>query len=192
MSAKCVFTSLFFAAQLGGTSSILAEGKAEQPSIASIEKDVGEIFARARLEPKQGSNVQGFVVFAKTDVGAEIVARVEGASPGLKGMHVHEKGDCSAEDASSAGGHYNPGKKPHGHVGFHGVHAGDFGNIPIDESGVGMLNIVVTDKMNLGLKDWNNFIGKAVVLHDGTDDLSSQPSGDSGNRIACGVIQKTP
>lgn len=145
--------------------------------------------AEARLSPTAGNDARGRVEFRPADSGGlEIVARVEGIPPGTYGIHIHEVGDCSASDASSAGDHFSPSDDPHGgpYDPRHERHAGDLGNITVDASGAGRKELTVDE---LALDGEYGIVGKAVIVHDGEDDLTSQPSGDSGDPVACGVIE---
>jgi superoxide dismutase, Cu-Zn family len=143
--------------------------------------------ATATLEPRSGSNARGTATFMSRNDGAvSMRVDVTGVTPGAHGIHVHEKGDCSAPDASTAGGHFNPNKGPHGAHTEPARHAGDFGNVTAGANGE-IHETVVVSGVNLG-SDMNSIVGKAVVLHAKRDDLTSQPSGDSGDRIACGIV----
>ena len=138
--------------------------------------------AIAVLSSASGSKVTGTVIFTKSGDGVQVVANVTGLSPGNHGFHVHEFGDCSAPDAASAGGHFNPTKDPHAGHDADKRHMGDLGNIEADASGKARLEM--TDKkMKL-----DSIIGKAVIVHEKADDLKTQPTGDAGGRVACGVI----
>jgi Cu-Zn family superoxide dismutase len=161
-----------------------AEEKTEGKMVADLKK--GDTFAEATLAPKSGSKVSGTVLFNKTDKGLEVIASITGGTAGAHGIHIHEKGDCSAPDASSAGGHFNPTGAPHAGPDAPARHVGDLGNITINKDGKGILNLDVADVK--GFTDWNSIIGKAVILHAKADDLKTQPTGDAGGRIACGVI----
>ncbi len=122
--------------------------------------------------------------------GVRVVGRIEGLAPNsVHGFHIHENGDCSAPDASSAGEHFNPTKEPHGALGRTDTsHLGDLGNISADETGVATVERTVNElKVNKG-KD--QILGHSLILHEKADDLKTQPSGASGDRIACGVITK--
>lgn len=144
--------------------------------------------ALATLEPSEGYDTAGTVAFIETDTGAgiRIIARIRNVTDGSHGFHVHENGDCSAADASSAGDHLNPGDQPHGGRGSDQRHVGDLGNIVADGNGMAMLDI--QDDV-ISLEGPNSIIGKAVVVHSEQDDLNSQPSGNAGERVACGVIE---
>ena len=137
------------------------------------------------LTPTEGNNVKGIVTFTKTDGGILIEADVEGLSEGKHGFHVHEFGDISKPDGTSAGGHFNPGDKDHAGPEDAVRHAGDFGNIVADENGNARYERV--DSL-ITFEGPNNIIGRALIVHEGEDDLVSQPTGDAGGRVAHGVI----
>jgi len=141
--------------------------------------------AVAVMNPTEGSKVKGFVSFEKTGKGVRVVADLNGLAPGPHGFHIHEYGDCSSPDAGSAGGHFNPTGMPHAAPNVDKRHEGDLGNVEADKSGHARLEI--TDK-KLTLEGPNSIIGRAVVVHAQADDFKSQPAGNSGARIACGVI----
>lgn len=142
------------------------------------------------LKPTSGSNLSGNVVFTEEQGAVTMVAVVNGISQGTHAIHLHENADCSAEDATSAGGHWNPTKEKHGKWGeSEGHHRGDIGNLTIDENGVGTITMT-TDKWCIGCDDSSkNVIGTAVIVHEGADDFTSQPSGDAGKRVGCGEVK---
>ena len=142
----------------------------------------------AVLKPTQGSQVKGTVQFNEIPPKVHIVADVTGLTPGKHGFHIHEKGDCSAPDASSAGGHFNPDNAKHGAPDAAEHHMGDLGNLEADASGHAHYDRTV-DFLELAV-DPKTIDGKAVIIHAGEDDLRSQPAGNSGARVACGVIRK--
>jgi Cu-Zn family superoxide dismutase len=137
------------------------------------------------LYPTTGSAVSGIVTFTVTRAGLRIVADLQGLTPGKHGFHIHEYGDCSALDGISAGGHFNPWNKPHGAPASTERHAGDLGNLTADESGKAHLDWIDT---MLELGGENSIIGRAMVVHADEDDLQTQPTGNAGARVACGVI----
>jgi Cu-Zn family superoxide dismutase len=150
----------------------------------------GAKFAMAKLESRSGSNATGTVTFTKETDGIRIAGDFAGVAEGKHGFHIHEKGDCSAPDASSAGGHFNPSKAPHGDPKAKERHAGDFGNLEVRKDGKASMKIKVSDPKDFNA--WSEIAGKAVILHEKADDLKTQPTGDAGGRIACGVIEMTP
>ncbi len=144
--------------------------------------------AKATLESKSGSTVTGTATFTELGSGG-VRARihVENAPPGTHGLHLHEKGDCSDPEAKSAGGHFNPGGMPHAGPMADKRHAGDLGNIEIGANGKGDLD-VRSDLLTVKAGP-NSVVGRAVVFHEKADDLATQPTGNAGGRLACGVIQ---
>lgn len=147
--------------------------------------------AVATLEGRSGSNASGVVTFTELGDGTlEVRADLHDVPPGVHGFHVHEVGDCSATDASSAGGHFNPGNHPHGGPGETASHAGDLGNVEASSNGRIQMTMR-TDDLTIAPGS-HSVVGKAVVLHADPDDLRSQPSGAAGARIACGVVSRLP
>lgn len=142
--------------------------------------------AVAELEATEGNNTSGTVSFTALDRGVRIKADIKNLAPGRHGMHIHARGDCSAPDASSAGGHFNPNEVGHGAPVDETHHAGDLGNIEANSRGRAVLE---SEFPFLELTGENGIVGKAVVVHASADDLESQPAGDSGPRVACGVIR---
>ncbi|WP_375138942.1 superoxide dismutase family protein [Azohydromonas caseinilytica] len=145
--------------------------------------------AMATLSPTQGQNARGMVGFHDMGGGQVMVhARLTGLAPNAEhGFHVHEKGDCSAPDASSAGGHFNPSGQPHGPQDA-AHHMGDMPNLRTDANGNADVRIMLQGvSVGSGAGD---IVGRAVVVHAQPDDYRSQPAGNSGARIACGVIAR--
>lgn len=158
---------------------------------AGSTSDAGNQAARmesavATLAPTQGNKVTGTVAFVREPNGIRVTARIQSLAEGDHGFHVHEKGDCSAPDGSSAGGHFNPTNLPHAGRDAQKRHVGDLGNLTADANGVASVNFVDS---HLELSGPNSIIGKAVIVHAGPDDFTSQPSGNAGGRVACGVIE---
>lgn len=146
--------------------------------------------ATAPLQAKSGSKVGGTILFSQQGTGLRVVARVTGLTPNQEhGFHVHEKGDCAAPDAMSAGGHFNPTGQPHGPQAT-AHHAGDMPSLKADASGNAEATFTIDGVTLAGAAD--GVIGKAVVVHAKADDYKTQPTGDSGGRIACGVIAAAP
>lgn len=141
--------------------------------------------AVAVIHPTEGDSVSGTVTFEKTDNGVQVTAEVSGLSEGKHGFHIHQYGDCTASDGTSAGGHYNPTNNDHGSPTQDNRHMGDMGNLTADGEGNASLNY--TDSM-IKLNGSNSIIGRGIVIHGGEDDLKSQPSGAAGPRLGCGVI----
>jgi superoxide dismutase, Cu-Zn family len=164
---------------------LLATGFSAQ-SQTPAEKPSAPLKAVAVLHPSAGSKVSGTVTFTEEANGVQVRAEISGLTPGNHGFHVHEFGDCSAPDASSAGAHFNPTHKPHAGPDTPERHLGDMGNVQADASGKATLKYV---DHQISLSDnERSVIGRSVVVHEKADDLKSQPSGDSGGRIGCGVV----
>ncbi len=146
---------------------------------------------KVTLNPVSNSKLSGNVVFTEEDGEVSMTAIISGLAEGKHAIHIHENGDCSAADGSSAGGHWNPTDAPHGKWGSSdGFHKGDIGNFEVDANGNGTVNLT-TDEWCIGCGDKNkDLLGKAVIVHDGVDDYTSQPSGAAGTRVGCGVISK--
>ena len=145
--------------------------------------------AAAKLEAAKGSDIWGTVSFVEIGGGVLVRADVRNLRPGGEfGFHVHEKGDCSAPDFMSAGGHFNPGGKPHAHPSKPERHAGDLANLKAD--GEGNATYAFETTLLTVAKGPNSVVGRAVVIHANRDDYTSQPAGNSGPRIACGLIRE--
>lgn len=167
-----------------GTQPETSEGQPESTSAQTMETTE----AVARLQPTEGNSVTGEVHFKQTDSGVQVTARVTGLTPGLHGFHVHEKGDCSAADGSSAGGHFNPTGVDHGAPTADVHHVGDLGNLDAGEDGVANYDETY-DFLSLKKGAEDDILGLAVIVHAQPDDLTSQPTGAAGARVACGVIE---
>ncbi|HSH37454.1 MAG TPA: superoxide dismutase family protein [Chthoniobacterales bacterium] len=141
--------------------------------------------AIAVMSPTAGSKVSGTVTFTKAGNGVKIVAELNGLTPGKHGFHIHEFGDCSDPKAESAGGHYNPTQSPHAGHDAEKRHVGDMGNVEADASGKGRLEL--TDE-NMEFTGDKGILGRALIVHEKADDLQTQPTGNAGGRLACGVI----
>jgi len=158
-----------------------------------VVEEVVEIPAKKiiiNLTAKSDSNVSGTAVFTEEPDGfVKMVALLSNLSEGTHAIHLHEKADCTSADGKSTGGHWNPTAQPHGKWGDKaGYHKGDIGNFEADANGNGTITFI-TDQWCIGCDDSNkNIIGKAVIVHQGTDDYVSQPSGAAGSRISCGGI----
>ncbi len=142
--------------------------------------------AEAQLKPTLGSSVAGTVTFTEEGKQVRVRAAVIGLSPGLHGFHIHDKGDCSAPDATSAGAHFNPSNSPHGGPESSEHHGGDLGNLTADAEGKATLDVLVSD---LTVKPGaTSVVGRGLIVHSDPDDLKTQPTGNSGKRVACAVI----
>ncbi|WP_241507234.1 superoxide dismutase family protein [Aquimarina sediminis] len=141
------------------------------------------------LEPKSDSKVSGKVTFIESEGMVNMVAELNGLSEGEHAIHIHEKADCSSADGKSTGGHWNPTMEAHGKWGAkEGYHKGDIGNFKADADGNGNITFA-TNEWCIGCDDdKKNILGKAIIVHQGTDDFTSQPSGAAGSRVSCGGI----
>lgn len=164
--------------------------KKEQPtednvSTEQIEKPRA---AMATIESRSDSNVSGTVYFSESKGIVSMKANISGLTEGNHAIHIHAVGDCSAPDGKSAGGHWNPTNEDHGKWQIPPFHKGDIGNIVADAEGKGEISRE-TNLWCIGCSDESkNVVGKAIIIHTGPDDFSSQPSGAAGTRIGCGEI----
>lgn len=142
--------------------------------------------AVAELEPRSGTSVRGRITFTPAADGVRAVGEVTGHTPGRKGFHIHDKGDCSAPDAMSAGGHYNPTQVKHGAPGS--GHLGDLGNLVFDGEGRARVDLRVPG-VRLDGTSPNGIVGRALIVHVQEDDLRTDPTGNAGGRAACGLIR---
>jgi len=144
--------------------------------------------AKAELQSANGHNVRGEVTFLETEKGTKVIFNISGLEPkSVHGVHVHENGVCEKPGFQSAGGHFNPTGELHGSAASEHRHVGDFGNIVANKDGVAKKEILIP---KLKLRGENSIIGRAIIVHAQADDLFSQPTGDAGDRIACGVIEE--
>jgi superoxide dismutase, Cu-Zn family len=143
--------------------------------------------ATAIVRPASGSQVHGEARFTQVGSRVRVTADFAGLSPGAHGFHIHEKGDCSAADAMSTGGHFNPQVKKHGAPNAPERHAGDLGNLTADEYGKATLALMV-DGISVG-KGADGIIGRGLIVHANADDLKTDPTGNAGGRYGCGVIE---
>lgn len=144
--------------------------------------------AVAVIAPKSDSGLYGRVTFTEKDGKVSMHAEIRGASQGDHAIHIHAVGDCSAPDGSSAGGHWNPTGEDHGKWNQSPFHLGDIGNISVNEDGKGSISRE-TELWCIGCgEEDRDILGKAIIVHQGIDDFSTQPSGAAGARIGCGEI----
>lgn len=159
--------------------------KSSTSSTTDDAKKVGIHF-----ESKSGSKVQGTAVFIEKNGVVSLEAKMTGLDPGVHAIHIHEKADCSAADASSAGGHWNPTFKKHGKWGETECHKGDIGNFTANVNGEATV-IFQTDQWCIGCEDkTKDILGKGLIVHQKPDDYVTQPTGDAGARVACSAIIK--
>ena len=160
-----------------------------KPQDVDQETQSAKQAARSILESKSDSSVTGLLTISQHENGISIKGEVNGLKPNsVHAFHIHEKSSCSTPDASSAGGHFNPENKKHGAPQSQKSHAGDLGNIRADENGVVKIDKKVTSLKLYPLNDKHSVLGKTFIVHEHMDDLKSQPSGNAGSRIACGMI----
>ncbi len=153
----------------------------------SCSKDISAI---AHIKGVGASPLNGVATFIEENGFVKLIIRLRDAESETLAIHIHEIGDCESQDGSSAGGHWNPTQELHGKWGEKPFHSGDIGNIDIDNSGKGLI------EMKDHFKRWsisnpgnNNIIGRSIIIHSGIDDMISQPSGAAGPRVGCGVIR---
>ena len=149
------------------------------PSSTTVTKAV------VALRPTQGSTVEGVVSFTRAGSAVAVSGKLTGLAPGKHGFHIHELGDCSAPDATSAGSHWNPAGHPHAGPGEPMRHAGDLGNIEAGADGTATVDV---KDSGVALEGAQTIVGRGVIVHAKADDLKTQPTGDAGGRLACGVI----
>lgn len=150
----------------------------------SPEEEITELVSI--LHPTVGNDVSGVVRFFETEEGVRVIAEVYDLAPNsTHGFHIHEYGDCSALDGTTAGGHFNPFDAEHGGPDSEERHVGDLGNITVDQNGFAQLDI--TDSM-LSFDGPASIIGRGIIVHAGEDDFETQPTGAAGSRLSCGVI----
>lgn len=142
------------------------------------------------FEPKSSSTVSGSASFVQKNGIVTFKAKLSGLTPGVHAIHIHEKSDCSAADGSSAGGHWNPTFKKHGKWAVEEYHKGDIGNFTADQNGNGTITLT-TDEWCIDCGDQTkDVLGKGLIVHEGSDDFVTQPTGNSGGRVACSAIIK--
>lgn len=172
--------------------SACASAPAPRPQVAAPAAAPPGVIHRAiaNLAAASGTLVSGRLTLESAAGGVRVRGDIGGLQPGsLHGFHIHETGDCSKVDASSAGGHFNPDGKPHGRAERGAHHAGDIDNIVADDRGVAHVDALVRG-VSLGGGS-HDIRGRAFIVHAAADDYSSQPAGNAGARVACGIIRPT-
>lgn len=160
----------------------------EEPAATGAKTETVEELT-VQMDPKSDSEVKGMAIFKEENGTVTMTATFEGLEPGEHAIHLHEKADCSSPDGKSTGGHWNPTFEKHGKWGdAEGYHKGDIGNFTADEEGKGAITFS-TDEWCIDCDDdTKNIVGKGVIVHQGADDFTSQPSGAAGARISCGGV----
>lgn len=143
------------------------------------------VYATAVIYPTKGNTTSGTVTFSQEKDGLHVAGHITGLSQGLHGFHVHEFGNCACDDAKCAGDHFNPTAQPHGSQTSEHRHVGDFGNIEADAHGVAEFSFVDTYAT---LNGPHSIIGRTIIIHADPDDLTTEPSGNAGARVGCGVV----
>ena len=162
-----------------------ASAQTAKPADAMHKSEPGPAHAVAVLRSAATGKVEGTIWFEPSGSTVAVKARITGLTPGTHGFHVHEFGDCSAADFTSAGGHFNPMTQPHGAPTANMRHVGDLGNIEAGADGTATIDL---KDAQLALSGMHGIVGRAVIVHAKADDLKTQPTGDAGGRLACGVI----
>ena len=159
------------------------KSRAPAPEVSTLAR------AEVVMTPASASLVSGSLVVTAVEGGVRITGELGSLQrAGTHAIHIHEKGDCSAVDATSAGPHFNPDAQPHGRVGAGPHHGGDMDNIVADARGVARVNVQARG-VTLGGGGRTDILGRAVIVHAMADDYSTQPAGNAGARVACGIIK---
>lgn len=165
------------------------EKNLEKDEIAYVEVKTGEPLiqqAVAEIRPIKGEKVKGIVTFIRVPNGIQIIADLEGLTPGEHGFHIHEFGDCGGDGGAATGGHFNPDNKKHGAPDSEERHVGDLGNVTADASG--KAHYERTDRV-VAFEGKHSIIGRSIVVHAGKDDFVTQPTGNAGKKVGCGIIE---
>ena len=186
---NCLYLLLCLVIACGGADSTAPTESAPSPEAdGAAVSEAPAAQASADIEARSGSGVSGTATFEVVGDQVMLTLEISGASPGEHAFHLHEIGDCSADDGTSAGGHWNPTEADHGQWGIDQFHLGDVGNLVVDEEGNASLT-VATNLWSIGSGSDSDVVGRAVIVHAGVDDFTTQPTGDAGGRIGCGVIE---
>ncbi len=176
------------AADTASNPAVEADHAADTATPPAAPMTAASATATVTLQPTAGNQTAGTLTFATVDGRVQATGSVTGLEGGGEhGFHVHEKGDCSAPDGTSAGGHFNPASTDHGRVGQGVHHAGDSDNITVGADGVAQVRTWL-DGVTIGDGAATDIVGKGVIVHAKADDYTTQPTGDAGDRLACGVI----
>jgi Cu-Zn family superoxide dismutase len=193
MSARTVASLLFTLSACAGahatTPVVVAAPETLMTVVSANEEKIAPTLSEltVTIRPRSGSSVSGRAVLTQTAAGVSVRVEVENASPGLHGLHVHDRADCSADDAASAGAHFNPDNQPHGLPVEDARHLGDLGNLSVSPAGSGRLVVHIPGAV-LTPGEARSLLGRAIVLKSDADD-GSQDAAQTGARIACGEVQ---
>lgn len=189
LNSAIVFSLILFTACGSQKKEESTEETMEKPQEEVVAEEAPKAMAMAVISSASGSTVSGEASFIDNGDGTiNFELSVKGASPGVHALHLHANGDCSAPDATSAGGHWNPAEVDHGARGNSPkFHAGDIDNMIVGVDSAGLIRMTVKG-WTIGGPDSTNVIGKAIIIHGGADDFTSQPSGAAGPRVGCGVV----
>lgn len=201
---RLIHTSLFLASALALTAcnkgaehdaapaETVAAGAATMPvADPAAPPEMAKPIATAQLQPTKDSTVAGTINFSLVDGQLRASGDITGLKPDSEhGFHIHEKGDCSAPDGTSAGGHFNPGSSEHGSISTAMHHGGDMPNIKADAQGNAHIDGPVASNVNVGVGDGFDIVGRGLIVHADPDDYKTQPTGNAGARLACAVIAK--
>lgn len=160
---------------------------ADEPS-AEVQPAPPPRTVSVSIVPRSKSKLSGTVTLTEVEDGVKVSIQVANVKAGDHGIHIHEKADCSAPDAKSAGDHFSPKQNPHGMPDSDQKHLGDLGNLTVDKDGTGTAEVTVKGA-NLKEDDPQSFIGRALVVHEKKDDGKSQPAGNAGSRIGCAELK---
>jgi Cu-Zn family superoxide dismutase len=185
MKTWLVLAMVSLAAAAASAQMMPAASPAASPAPAAKATSGPVTRAVAVLHPAKDGKVEGLLTFVKAATGMKVTGRITGLAAGTHGFHIHEFGDCSAADFSSAGGHYNPTGHQHAGPAEPRRHIGDMGNIEAGADGVATVDY--TDA-RLRFEGAHGILGRGVVVHANPDDFKTQPTGNAGGRVACGVI----
>lgn len=172
----------------GGYTSMVALPIGGMAQVMDTSELITALMATATIGETNESGLTGKAVFTQNGDNIKFVISLANASPGEHAVHIHETGDCSAPDGKSAGGHWNPTGVAHGKWGEGEFHLGDIGNLTANAQGMGKLELT-TNLWEMNTGSDIDFVGKAIIVHADADDFVSQPSGNAGPRIGCGVIK---
>lgn len=183
---------LFLAISAAAAPAVLAQAPAAPASTSANQAPAQFNRVSVELKATQGNRAAGTLELSPDNHGLRIAGTITGLKADAEhGFHVHENGDCSAADASSAGAHFNPGNVAHGNPTGEAHHAGDMANIKADAKGAASVDMHIKG-LTLGDGGASDVLNKALIVHADPDDYTTDPAGNAGARIACGVISPPP